>query len=79
MARLCEAIGLNEVKNVRLNKVVRGASKAERVAGGERLRERKCVSGENLREREREREGGRDLESLRKRERRRLRALENEV
>ena len=77
MARLCEAIGLNEVKNVRLNKVVRGASKAERVAGGERLRERKCVSGENLRERERE--GGRDLESLRKRERRRLRALENEV
>ena len=56
MARLCEAIGLNEVKNVRLNKVVRGVSKAERVAGGERLRERKCVSGENLRERERERE-----------------------
>ena len=55
MARLCEAIGLNEVKNVRLNKVVREASKAERVAGGERLRERKCVSGENLRERERER------------------------
>ena len=51
-------LGLNEVKNVRLNKVVRGASKAERVAGGERLRERKCVSGENLRERERERERG---------------------
>ena len=51
MARLCEAMGLNKVKNVRLNKVVRGASKAERVAGGERLRERKCVSGENLRER----------------------------
>ena len=55
MARLCEAIGLNEVKNVRLNKVVRGAFKAERVVGGESLRERKCVGGENLRERERER------------------------
>ena len=55
MARLCEAMGLNKVKNVRLNKVVKGASKAERVADGESLRERKCVGGENLRERERER------------------------
>ena len=40
MARLCEAVGLNEVRSVRLNKVVKGASKVERVANGESLRER---------------------------------------
>ena len=40
MARLCETVGLNEVRSVRLNKAVRGASKAERVAGSESLRER---------------------------------------
>ena len=40
MARLCETVGLNEVRSVRLNKAVRGASKAERVAGDESLRER---------------------------------------
>ena len=41
MARLCEAMGLNEVRSVRLNKAVRGVSKVERVADGESLRERK--------------------------------------
>lgn len=41
MARLCEVVGLNEVRSVRLNKAVKGASKAERVASGESLRERK--------------------------------------
>ena len=38
--RLCVTVGLNEVRSVRLNKAVRGASKAERVAGSESLRER---------------------------------------
>ena len=53
MARLCKAMGLNEVRSVRLKKVVRGASKVERVADGESLRERKCAGDENLREKER--------------------------
>ena len=41
MARLCEAMGLNKVRSVRLNKAVRGVSKVERVADGESLKERK--------------------------------------
>ena len=41
MVRLCEIVGLNEVRSVRLNKAVKGASKSERVASGESLRERK--------------------------------------
>ena len=40
MVRLCETVGLNEVRGVRLNKAVKGASKTKRVAGGENLRER---------------------------------------
>ena len=40
MVRLCEAMGLNEVRSMRLNKAMRGASKVERVASGEGLRER---------------------------------------
>ncbi|KAK7836643.1 hypothetical protein CFP56_022282 [Quercus suber] len=41
VARLCETVGLNEVRSVRLNKVVRGASKAERVAGERKKETRK--------------------------------------
>ena len=41
VVRLCETVGLNEGRSMRLNKAVRGASKAKRVASGESLRERK--------------------------------------
>ena len=41
MARLCETVGLNEVGSMRLNKVVRGVTKAKMVAGSESLREKK--------------------------------------
>ena len=41
MARLCEAMGLNKVRSMRLNKAVRRVYKVERVADGESLRERK--------------------------------------
>ena len=40
MARLCDTVGLNEVRSMRLNKPVRGVFKVERVADGESLRER---------------------------------------
>ena len=57
MARLCEVVGLNKVRSVRLNKAMRGALKAKRVAGDESLRETKGGRWCELeRERERERE-----------------------
>ena len=55
MARLCEVVGLNKVRSVRLNKAMRGALKAKRVAGDESLRETKGGRWCEL-ERERERE-----------------------
>ena len=57
MARLCEVVGLNKVRSVRLNKAMRGALKAKRVAGDESLRETKGGRWCEL-ERERERGGG---------------------
>ena len=63
---MCEVVGLNEVRSVRLNKAMRGALKAKRVAGDESLRETKggrWCELERERERERERTWLRSLEN----------------